>query len=261
MNPIEAGLLGLVQGLTEFFPVSSSGHLALIQEYFGGREDGSLLFEVTVHVATLIAILFFYRRRIASLVMGFIGREKASIEYVGKLGVATLPSVVVGLMAKSWIESQFANPMLVAGALLVTGAIVFTTRWTAQSVNEAGPPTWKAAILIGVAQSFAILPGISRSGSTVAAALALGMAPRAAAEFSFLLGVIAITGAAILILPEFSQGPSPQLLNLGVAAAVALGSGFAALALFVRMLDRNLFHYWAWYCWAVGGAFLAFSIF
>lgn len=259
MDPIEAGLLGLVQGLTEFFPVSSSGHLALLQELFGGREAGSLLFEVTVHVATLVAIMFFYRRRIASLVTGFVGRERASIEYVGKLGVATLPSLVVGLTAKDWIESQFANPNLVAGALLVTGIIVFTTRWTTQGVSEAGP-TWKAAILIGLAQSCAILPGLSRSGLTVAVALALGMAPRAAAEFSFLLGMIAITGAAVLILPEFSQVPAPQLLNLGVAAAVALGSGLAALSLFVRMLDRNLFHHWAWYCWAFGGTFLVYSI-
>ncbi|MEO1934913.1 MAG: undecaprenyl-diphosphate phosphatase, partial [Myxococcales bacterium] len=110
MNPTESALLGVVQGLTEFFPVSSSGHLALFQELFGGREGGELLFEVAVHVATLVAIVFFYRQRIAALVRGFFARERDSIEYVGKLALATLPSVIVGLTAKDWIESQFSNP-------------------------------------------------------------------------------------------------------------------------------------------------------
>jgi undecaprenyl-diphosphatase len=115
-------------------------------------------------------------------------------------------------------------------------------------------------IVIGVAQSFAILPGISRSGSTVAVALALGMAPRAAAEFSFLLGIIAIAGAAVLTLPELSHAEPDTLINLGIGGFTALVSGLFAIWLFVRMLDRSLFHYWAWYCWAVGGAFLAWSL-
>lgn len=259
MNPIEAGLLGVVQGLTEFFPVSSSGHLALLQELFGGRDGGELLFEVAVHVATLAAIVFFYHERITALVMGFFARESDSIEYVAKLAVATLPIVFVGLTAKDWIDSQFSNPVLVGCALLITGGVVFSTRWTARAAtNEV--PGWKAVILIGIAQSFAILPGISRSGSTVAVALALGVAPRAAAEFSFLLGIIAISGAAVLILPELSGAEPEQLLNLGIGGVLALGSGVLALWLFVRMLDRNLFHHWAWYCWAVGGAFLAWSL-
>lgn len=259
MNPIEAGLLGLVQGLTEFFPVSSSGHLALFQELFGGREGGELLFEVAVHVATLVAIVFFYRRRIAALSYGFLSRERASVEYVGKLAVATLPSVVVGLTAKDFIETQFSNPILVGGALLVTGCIVFTTRRTASRARIA-VPSWRAAILIGLAQSFAILPGISRSGSTVAMGLALGVAPLAAAEFSFLLGIIAISGAAVLMLPGLAGAEPEQLLNLAIGGATALASGLVALWLFVRMLDRSLFHHWAWYCWAVGGAFLAWSL-
>jgi len=259
LNPIEAGLLGVVQGLTEFFPVSSSGHLALFQELFGGREGGELLFEVAVHVGTLFAIVFFYRQRIAALIHGFFTRERASVEYVGKLAVATLPSVVVGLTAKDLIESQFSNPVLVGCALLVTGCIVFTTRRTASRAHD-GVPGWRAAILIGLAQSFAILPGISRSGSTVAMALALGVAPLAAAEFSFLLGIIAISGAAVLMLPGLAAAEPEQLLNLAVGGVTALASGLVALWLFVRMLDRSLFHHWAWYCWVVGGAFLAWSL-
>lgn len=259
MNPIEAALLGVVQGLTEFFPVSSSGHLAMFQALFGGRDGGALLFEVAVHVATLVAIAAFYRQRIRSLIVGLLGRNHDAIDYVGKLVVATLPSVVVGLTAKDWIEQQFSNPLFVGCALLATGAIVFSARWTAAGAL-ASTPGWAAAIAIGLAQSFAILPGISRSGSTVAVALALGIAPRAAAEFSFLLGIIAITGAAVLTLPDLSQAEPSTLLNIGLGSLTALASGLIAIWLFVRMLDRSLFHHWAWYCWAVGGAFLAWTL-
>jgi undecaprenyl-diphosphatase len=259
LNAIEAALLGVVQGLTEFFPVSSSGHLAMFQAFLGGRDSGALIFEVSVHVATLVAIVAFYRERIWSLVVGVFHRERDAIEYVAKLGVATLPSVVVGLTAKDWIETQFSNPVLVGCALLVTGAIVFSARWTLAGAVAAAP-SWLAVLAIGLAQSFAILPGISRSGSTVAIALALGVAPRAAAEFSFLLGIIAITGAAVLTLPELSQAAPDALLNVAVGSAAALASGLVAIWLFVQMLDRSLFHYWAWYCWAVGAAFLAWTL-
>ncbi len=259
MNPIEAVLLGVVQGLTEFFPVSSSGHLAMFQALFGGRDEGALLFEVSVHVATLVAIVVFYRHRIQNLIAGILDRNREAIDYVSKLVVATLPSVFVGLTAKDWIAEQFSNPFLVGFALLLTGAIVFSSRWTAAGA-VASTPGWLAAIAIGLAQSFAILPGISRSGSTVAVALALGIAPRAAAEFSFLLGIIAITGAAVLTLPGLSHAEPTALLNIGIGSLSALVSGLVAIWLFVRMLDRSLFHYWAWYCWAVGGAFLAWSL-
>jgi undecaprenyl-diphosphatase len=255
----EAALLGVVQGLTEFFPVSSSGHLAMFQALFGGRHRGALLFEVSVHVATLVAIVAFYRQRIRSLIVGVLDRNREALDYLAKLVLATLPSVVIGLTAKDWIQEQFSNPLLVGCALLVTGAIVFSSRWTLESAI-ASTPGWAAAIAIGLAQSCAILPGISRSGSTVAVALALGIAPRAAAEFSFLLGIIAIIGAAVLTLPELSQAEPGVLLNIGVGSIAALASGMLAIWLFVRMLDRSLFHHWAWYCWAVGGAFLAWSL-
>ncbi|HPG26700.1 MAG: undecaprenyl-diphosphate phosphatase [Spirochaetaceae bacterium] len=259
MDAIEAALLGLAQGLTEFFPVSSSGHLAMLQALFGGREAGGLLFEVAVHVATLVAIAFFYRARIAELVLGVLRGEREAIEYGAKLAVGTLPAVVVGLSAKDWIGEQFSNPVLVGIALLVTGCIVYSTRWTAPRA-DAPAPSWPAVIGIGLAQSFAILPGISRSGSTVAAALALGVAPRAAAEFSFLLGIIAISGAAVLMLPELSEAGAEALVDIGVGGVAALASGLLAIWLFVRMLDRSVFHLWAFYCWAVGAAFLTWSL-
>ena len=259
MGPIEAILLGIVQGLTEFFPVSSSGHLAMLQALMGGREAGGLLFEVGVHVATLVAIAFFYRARILELIRGVFAREPETLAYVSKLALATLPAVVVGLGAKDAIEAQFSKPVLVAAALLATGVIVMSTRFTAPRAH-APAPGWGAALAIGLAQALAILPGISRSGSTVAMALALGVAPLAAAEFAFLLGIIAIAGAAVLTLPDLANADPAALADLAWGGVAALVSGLVAIWLFVRMLDRSLFHHWAWYCWAVGAAFMAWAI-
>lgn len=259
MDPIEAIVLGIVQGLTEFFPVSSSGHLAMLEALFGGRPSGSLLFEVAVHVATLIAIVVFYRARILELLTGLLQRDPIAIDYVAKLALGTLPAVVVGLSAKDRIEQVFSNPIGIGSALLVTGFIVVSTRWTAPRATLAAPG-WGAALVIGCAQAFAILPGISRSGSTVAAALALGIVPKAAAEFSFLLGVIAISGAAVLMLPELNTASDEMLAGIVYGGAAALVSGLLAIWLFVRMLDRNLFHFWAGYCWLVGALFLFWAV-
>jgi undecaprenyl-diphosphatase len=255
MSELQALWLGVVQGLTEFFPVSSSGHLVMFQMLLGTHLDG-LLFDVSVHAATVVAILLFYHRRIGELVAGVLQGRADALRYTGKLAAATLPVVIVGLGFRRQIEAQFASPVLVACALLATGGIVWTTRFT-RDENGASEPTWNAALLIGVAQALAILPGISRSGSTVAAALALGVAPVAAAEFSFLLGVIAISGAAVLVLPDLGFAKPSELSAVGVGVAAALASGALAIWLFVKMLRSNTFHYFAWWAWAAGLGFLA----
>ena len=258
MKTLEALWLGIVQGLTEFFPVSSSGHLVLFQSLLGIEPEG-LLFEVSVHLATLVAILVFYRGRIGELVAGMLRLQEAALRYAGKLALATLPAVVVGLTAKDLIAGAFSAPPVVGGLLLVTGGIVWTTRST-RNTGTAAEPSWWGALLIGLAQAFAILPGISRSGSTVAVALAVGVAPVAAAEFSFLLGIIAIGGAAVLILPDLGQAEPEQLASFGLGASSALLSGLLAIWLFVRMLRANRFHYFAWWAWFAGAAFLAWQL-
>jgi undecaprenyl-diphosphatase len=256
LSALEALLLGLAQGLTEFFPVSSSGHLVMLQALLGVEGEGGLLFEIAVHVATLIAIVIFYRKRIWALLTGVIARQHEALIYVAKLGVGTLPAVMVGLSAKDFIEEQFANPALVGVALIVTGTFVWTTRTTLPRAS-ALEPSWLAALLIGCAQAFAILPGISRSGSTVATALALGLAAGPAAEFSFLLGIIAISGAAVLMLPDLAGASDAMLGSLVIGGGAALASGMAAIWLFVQMLQKQAFHLFAWYAWAVGALFLA----
>ncbi len=258
MSELQALFLGLVQGLTEFLPVSSSGHLVMASTLLGIEDEG-ILFEVAVHVATLLAIVFFYRTRIAMLVGGALRGEPDAWRYGAKLAIGTLPAVVLVLVAGRLLESMFEAPAVAGASLLVTGAFLWTTRTTLPQAR--GPePGWGAALLIGCAQAVALVPGISRSGATVTAALALGVAPLAAAEFSFLLGVVAIAGAALRMIPDMAAVSPVELVPLGIASAAALVSGLLALWLFVMLLRKQTFHRFAYYLWPVGTAFLAWLV-
>lgn len=255
MSDFEAFLLGIVQGLTEFLPVSSSGHLVIFGALLGVEDESSLLFEVALHVATLVAIVIFYRRKIASLIVGVLRGDGEAVAYGAKLVVATLPAVGLALVARDEIERAFAEPTLVALCLIATGAILWTTRRTLLTAS-APVPSWLAALLIGCAQALAILPGISRSGTTVAVALALGVAPLAAAEFSFLMGIIAIAGAAVLMIPELGGVGADAWQSIAIGGAAALVSGLAALWIFVWLLSRRAFYAFSYYVWAAAGLFL-----
>ena len=244
-----------MQGLTEFLPVSSSGHLVMAGELLGAVDEG-ILFEIAVHVATLLAVLVFYRRRVAELVVGVLSREGAAWRYATKLLVGSIPAGLAGVLLADFFEGLFASPRVAGVALLVTGAALLTTRRTLP--RAASPePTYLQAFLVGCAQAVAIVPGISRSGSTVAAALALGVSPVAAAEFSFLLSVPAIAGAALLQIPDAAGASREAWHALLVGGAFALVSGLAALWLFVRLLRSGTFHLFAWYTFAAGGLFLS----
>ena len=256
MTPLEAIILGFIQGATEFLPVSSSGHLVIGQTLLGVDSPG-VVFEVAVHVATLVSILFVYRTRVGDLAVGAVRRDPAALRYVGLLVVATLPAVVVGLLFEDSVEALFENPVAPGVALIVTGLILWTSR-RALPRAKGSVPTWMAALLIGVAQAFAITPGISRSGSTVVAALWLGVAPREAAAFSFLMAVPAISGAAVLQLGELGAGGGLGWGTLALGSVFAAVTGVLAIRTFVALLARESFHFFAPYCWIVGGLFLAY---
>ncbi len=244
----------MVQGLTEFLPVSSSGHLVLFGQWLGVDEEG-ILFEVALHAATLLAVVVFYRRRIAELVMGVLRREPAAWRYGLKLAVATVPTVVAALVARDWFEGLYETTIPVALGLGLTGALVMSTRWTLPRA-EVDEPGWAAVLVIGLAQVVAIVPGVSRSGSTVAAGLALGVRPAAAAEFSFLMSVIAICGAVVLQIPELQHADPEALGALAIGSLLALASGLAALYLFIRLLRSQTFHHFAWYVWPLAALVL-----
>ncbi len=257
MSAWEALVLGVVQGATEFLPVSSSGHLVIFQEVLD-IHVGGVVFEVVVHLATLVSILLVYRSRVADLLAGMARRDASAWQYTGLLVVATLPAVVAGLLLRGPIEALFENAVAPGVALLVTGTILWPTRRALARAAAERPGVW-AALLIGMAQAAALVPGISRSGSTVVAALWLGVAAPEAAAFSFLMAVPAIAGAAVLQLPELGSlaaGPGwAALLVGGVAAGV---TGVLAIRTFVAMLDRRSFHLFAPYCWAVASAYLLY---
>jgi len=255
----EALLLGVVQGLTEFLPVSSSGHLVLGEALLGVHLNG-VSFEVTVHLATLCAVVWVYRGRIGSLAAGALRGDRSAWRYVGLLALASVPAGMAGLLAKDWFESAFGRPVMAAAMLLVTGFFVYSIRFTAPRARDR-EPTPGRAFGIGIAQAVAILPGISRSGSTVAMGTWLGVESVAVAEFSFLMSVLAILGAGLLQVGDAASAGAPGIEVLGAGFAAALASGILAIRWFVRMLKSGSFHRFAWYCWAVGSAYLVAAAF
>jgi undecaprenyl-diphosphatase len=257
MSVWEALVLGFIQGATEFLPVSSSGHLVMGQALMNVRVPG-VVFEVAVHVATLASVLLFYRRRIWELVRGAVQGRKDAWRYLFLLCLATLPAAGVGLGAGDFVEGLFDAPQVAAIGLLVTGTFLWTARW-ALGRNPGTGPGVSAALLMGLAQAFSIVPGISRSGATVVTGLWIGVAAEEAAAFSFLMAVPAILGAAVLELPELaetSSGLAGGALAVGVVAAAL--TGILAIWTFVAMLRRKSFHRFGPYCWVTGAAFLIY---
>ena len=256
MSVLQACLLGLIQGLTEFLPVSSSGHLVLAEAVLGVDAPG-VVFEVVVHVATLCAVLWVYRERVSGLAVGVVRGDGPSLAYVGLLGLATVPAAAAGFWARNFFEGMFDRPVAAAAFLLVSGLAAWSIRWSAPRAEDGRPGPGRA-VAVGLAQAVAIFPGISRSGLTVATGAGLGVQVVRMAEFSFLLSVPAIGGAALLQVGEL-EGAARALgapaLALGFAAALV--SGIAAIRIFVRMLETRTFHRFAYYCWAVGLAYLA----
>ncbi len=261
MTWYEGVLLGLLQGATEFLPVSSSGHLVMGQTLLGVEVPGAGI-EVALHLATLLSVLIVYRSRVWALITGAARGDAKQLGYAGLLVLASIPAAVAGIGFGDFFESLFDRPVVTAVALILTGCVV----WTARPALARGPDTAVgvgSALVLGLAQTAAIVPGISRSGATVVAGLWQGVRPAEAAAFSFLMSVPAVGGAAILKLPDLAASgglgagattvTSPVLV---LAAATACATGVAAIRLFRVMLARQSFHGFAPYLWVVGAVFL-----
>ncbi|MDE3001798.1 MAG: undecaprenyl-diphosphate phosphatase [Gemmatimonadota bacterium] len=258
MSLWESLILGIIQGATEFLPVSSSGHLVIAQNLLAVSIEG-VAFEVAVHLATLVSILLVYRSRVTELVGGMLTGERAAFEYAGLVIVATIPAGILGVFAKDRVEALFDNPIVPGVALIVTGAILWSSRSPIERAKSERP-TWQMALVIGLAQAFALIPGISRSGSTVVAAVWLGLEAREAAAFSFMMAVPAIAGAAVLQVPDVGAG-GPEGLSVSILLLGGIASGVTgvlAIRTFVAMLARRSFHFFAPYCWVIGALYLAF---
>jgi len=255
VSPLEAIILGVVQGATEFLPVSSSGHLVIGQRLLSLDLPG-VTFEVVVHVATLLSIMMVYRERLLELVRGVVRGEREAFQFALLVVVATIPAGLVGVFLGDLVERLFDDPRVTGVALLATGTFLWTTR-SAIARGTDKRVTVAMAILVGLAQAVAIIPGISRSGATFTAAVWLGVRPEKAAEFAFIMAIPAIAGAGVLQAGALGEGMSiagSALLLGGVAAAV---TGVLAIRLFLVLLERKAFHRFAIYCWTVGLLFLA----
>ncbi len=256
----EGAALGLVQGLTEFLPVSSSGHLVIGQALLGVDPAG-VGFEVSLHLATLASVVVAYRRRIGALLLGLARREPAHLRYGGLLVLASVPAGVAGVGFGGFFARLFEAEAVTGAALVVTGFVLWTSRWAWRG-QEGGRPGWRAAVGMGLAQAAAIVPGVSRSGTTVVAGLWGGVAPAEAAAFSFLMYMPAAAGAALLELPAMVSAPPGQSAGawpLAVGGAAACLSGVFAIRLFGTLLERGSLHRFAPYLWTAGIAFLAYA--
>lgn len=253
---IRYALLGLLQGLTEFLPVSSSGHLVLARTVLAVDSPGVSL-EAAVHLGTLAALLLYFRRDLARLAVGW-GRSGEEKRQLGLLLLGTIPVVVVGLLAGGAIERAFREPPLVGGMLWVTAlALVVGDRCAGRAWREHVGSG--GAIAIGMAQAAALLPGISRSGATVAMGIGFGLRPADATRFSFLLAVPAIAGASLVALLGAAAEPGLDWVGLAVAGGCAFASGCVAIRLFLRIIRAGALWPFALYCTAAGLAVLVWG--
>ena len=243
MDLFQALVLGIVQGLTEFLPVSSSAHLALTPWFFGWREMG-LSFDVALHLGTLAALLWYFRERWIALTRAAfrLMRDPKSVDAESKLLllliVATVPGGLAGKALERYAETSFRSPMLIGTMLTLMGLALWLVDRQAPATRGVESLRWRDALVIGLAQVFALLPGVSRSGSTITAGRALSLDRRAAATFSFLMSMPITLAAVIFKLPDAVRSPGAGLpLIVGVVAAAV--SGWVAIAVLLRFVSRH----------------------
>lgn len=259
MSWVQALILGIVQGLTEFLPVSSSGHLEIGHVLLGTSGEENLTFAVIVHAATVLSTLVVLRREVAQLFRGTFTTMQwnAEKDYVAKILVSMIPVFIVGVFFKDTVESFFGNGLLLVGVcLLVTAALLALSEWLQKKRQETGHEVgYKDAIIIGIAQACAVLPGLSRSGTTIATGLLCGVRKESVAQFSFLMVLIPILGEAFLDLLDLLQGE--VVSDLGILPAMvgfvaAFVTGCFACRFMIEIVRRQRLVWFAIYCAIVG---------
>ena len=270
---ITASILGIIQGLTEFLPVSSSGHLAIVSKLLDYNEPG-LLLEASVHIGTVIAILVYFRERIGLLIGGLVthntaplGSDHASVSgysprrILGLVGISFLCTGVVAMITKGWATSAFDNPAFVGVLFFITALILVSTRFIRSQSSNADLLGFgiKVAILIGVLQGLAIFPGISRSGITIVAALWAGQNNQVSAEYSFFLAIPTIIAASIYSFWNVGDITLDVSFQLVIAAAIALGVGLVSMHWLIRWLQQGRLWWFSVYCAFIGTISIAGS--
>lgn len=276
MTYTQAAILGIVQGLAEFLPISSSGHLALLQYFFGVEADSVLLFTVMMHVGTLVSVFIIYRKDIAALLveLGLTIKDictgkgpRINASPTRRMGfmiiVATIPTAIIGLLFEDFFESLYASIVSIALGLIFTGIILFIAERMGR--NDKGPMEmkWRHAIFIGCMQGIAICPGVSRSGSTLFGGLMAGLKREFAVEFAFLISIPSILGSVILEAPDaFAEGADVSMIGpIAVGVILAAISGIVAIKAMIKVVSNKRLIGFTVYVWLVAAAVLGYSLF
>ncbi len=255
MNLIQIVVLSIVQGITEFLPVSSSGHLVIFEWLMGVTADQADV-NIVLHFGTLLSIVIFYWQRIWQLLLN-------DRRVLGLLGIGTVPAVIAGLIIKTQFEHWLESPLLAGAMLPVTGALLLWVSGRDEGQEDYLSISWKVALLIGLFQALAILPGISRSGATIVAGLLMGMKRRSAATFSFLLAIPVMLGASLLECKDIwsAHGITTPIALLGLGAALSFAVGLFSLRWLVAWIEKGKLHYFAYWCIPVGVAVVVWQSF
>jgi undecaprenyl-diphosphatase len=260
MTVFQALVLGIVQGLGEFLPISSSAHLVLTPWAFGWPDPG-LAFDVALHVGTLAAVLWYFRGewiKLTQSAFALLRTRRADTEDKQRLlyiVVATIPAAIAGVLLEDYAESAFRSPTLIAFTLIVMGIVLWAADRYALQNRPLGAMRFRDALLIGLAQIFALVPGVSRSGSTMTAGRGLRFDRQSAATFSFLMSMPITAAAALLKAPTLLRADDPTPLIVGIVSAAA--SGWLAIAVLLRYVSRHSFGVFALYRLVLGVAVLA----
>jgi undecaprenyl-diphosphatase len=252
-------LLGLVEGLTEFIPVSSTGHLVLAGALLGYHNEASKTFDIVIQLGAILAVIVLYWRRFWDVAVGLLGGQSGAIAFTRNIFLGFFPSVVVGAFAYSAIREMLESPAIVAWALIIGGVAILVIERMAKTITAESVEamTWKTALGIGIIQCLSMIPGVSRSGATIMGALTLGVERKTAAEFSFFVAVPTMMAAsAYALLKEGASLPPGELGNIAIGFAVSFVVAIAVIKAFVAIVGRYGFAPFAWYRIVAGSAAL-----
>lgn len=243
MDYLHIVVLALVQGITEFLPISSSAHLILVPVLTGWPDQG-LAFDVAVHAGTLLAVLAYFRAEVLRMAVAgagsLVGRWSPDAKLAWAVVLGTLPVVVAGFLGKELVEGQLRGPLIIAATTIVFGLLLWWADARGARARDEYTVSWRDALLVGLAQAIALIPGTSRSGITITAGLMLGLTREAAARFSFLLSIPTIMASGILVTKDLLESPDPVAWSpLLVGAALSAVSAYLCIHLFIRLLART----------------------
>jgi undecaprenyl-diphosphatase len=262
---LQAIVLGVVQGFTEFLPVSSSGHLVLFQHLFGLKE-AELLFDISVHLGTLVAVFIFFRRDIYAIILSVLNycksvfktgsfspaNKDSDLKFALLIIIGSVPTAVIGLLFRKIADQLFSSVLISGSMLILTGVILFFTRFVKNSDKGISLFSVKDAFIIGISQGLAVMPGLSRSGTTIATGLFLGLNHETAARYSFLLSIPAILGATLLSFGDFAGSQIIAAKIYMTGAFVSGLTGYLALNILFYIVKKGRLHYFSPYCLIIG---------